>query len=199
MPSALNRLNISPTNRCHPERWVLLGVNAARRAGKQASFTLNLNHSLLKRCRVIVNLPSRASACGPRGGRRRASIAMAGLLARLRECSLLCTRDNHPDRGSPSLWPERCPTLIFKNKAAAWTYGKRVEDTFVSLTCNRTDLAAFSIDEANDRSSCEPRRIRRARSLGTRWSLAALFFLRGDLFPVAGCESEHDENGEQAS
>ena len=100
MPSALNRLNISPTNRCHPERWVLLGVNAARRAGKQASFTLNLNHSLLKRCRVIVNLPSRASACGPRGGRRRASIAMAGLLARLRECSLLCTRDNHPDRGS---------------------------------------------------------------------------------------------------
>src|SRR6516162_5773305 len=129
-----------------------------------------LNHSLLKRCRVIVNLPSRASACGPRGGRRRASIAMAGLLARLRECSLLCTRDNHPDRGSPSLWPERCPTLIFKNKAAAWTYGKRVEDTFVSLTCNRTDLAAFSIDEANDRSSWEPRRIRRARSLGTRWS-----------------------------
>src|SRR5262249_39806173 len=89
-------------------------------------------------------------------------------------CSLLSTRENHPDRGSLSLWPERCPILIFKNKAAGRAYGKRIEDTFVSLTCNRAHLAAFPIDEANDRS-CWGRRSRSARRPGwTTWFLAAV-------------------------
>src|SRR5262249_28330553 len=114
-----------------------------------------------------------------------------------RECSLLSTRENHPDRGSLSLWPERRPILVFKNKAAVRAYRKRIEDTFVSLACNRADLTTFSIDEANDRSSCGARRARRARRPGwTRGLLATLFFLRGDLFPFAGCESQHEENGE---
>jgi hypothetical protein len=98
-----------------------------------------------------------------------------------RECSLLSTRENHPDRGSLSLWPERRPILVFKNKATGGAYRKRIEDTFVSIACNRADLTTFSIDEANDRSSCGPRRARRARRPGWTRFLATLFFLRGDL------------------
>src|SRR5262249_27748042 len=65
------------------------------------------------------------------------------------ECSLLSTRENHPDRGFLPLRPERRPILVFKNEAAGRAYRKRIEDTFVSLTCNRADLATFSIDETN--------------------------------------------------
>src|SRR5262249_38494060 len=96
-----------------------------------------------------------------------------------RECSVLSTRENQLDRGSLSLWPERRPILVFKNKAAGRAYGKRIEDTFVSLACNRADLATFSIDEANDRSSCGPRRASWARRS-----------LRCDLLLFAGSESQ---------
>ena len=60
--------NISPTNRCHPERWVLLGVNAARRAGKQASFTLT---SIIHFLNVVVS----SSTC--LAVRRRAVLVVA--------------------------------------------------------------------------------------------------------------------------
>src|SRR5262249_59242015 len=78
--------------------------------------------------------------------------------------------------------------------------GDCMEVRFVRLTWNCTDLAALSVDKANGRASlCRVGRARRARRLDTRWPLAAFFFRRGDLFPVAGCESEYNENGEQAS
>src|SRR5205807_7375794 len=65
------------------------------------------------------------------------------------ECLLLSTCENDFRRGSLS----RRPILLFKNEAAARAYGKRIEDTFVSLARNRAGLATFSIDETNDSST----------------------------------------------
>src|SRR5215471_5100225 len=85
-------------------------------------------------------------------------------------------------RRSPSLGQERCPILLFKNEGAARAYGKRIEDTFVSLARNRAGLVTFSIDETNDRSTWGACR--------ARWPSWARRSLRCDLLLFAGSESQ---------
>src|SRR5262249_61709759 len=67
--------------------------------------------------------------------------------------SVLSTRKDNSDRGSLSLRPERRSIVLFKIKGAGWTYGKRIEDALVRLAGDHADLATFSVDEANDRST----------------------------------------------
>jgi len=95
---------------------------------------------------------------------------------------LLSTRENDFGRGSPSLGQERRPILLFKNESAARAYGKRIEDTFVSLARKRAGLAAFSIDETNDRSTWGACR--------AGWPSWARRYLRCDLLLFAGSESQ---------
>src|SRR5438132_9252837 len=90
------------------------------------------------------------------------------------------TRENDFSWGSLSLGQERRPVLLFKNEGAARAYGKRIEDTFVSLARNRAGLATFSIDETNDRSTRGARRARRPSWAGRS--------SRDDLVLFAGSE-----------
>src|SRR5262245_10888859 len=55
--------------------------------------------------------------------------------------SLLSTHENHFGRGALSLGQERRPILLFKNQGTARAYGKRIEDTFISLARNCAGLA----------------------------------------------------------
>src|SRR5262249_13970335 len=104
---------------------------------------------------------------------------------------LLSTRENDFGRGSPSLGQERRPIPLFKNEGAARAYGKRIEDTFVSLARKRAGLATFSIDETNDRSTWGACRARRPS-----WARRSL---RCDLLLFARSESQREDNGEQAN
>src|SRR5262249_2343496 len=92
------------------------------------------------------------------------------------------TRENDFGRGSLSLGQERRSILLFKNEGAARAYGKRIEDTFVSLARNRAGLVTFSIDETNDRSTWGACR--------ARWPSWARRPLRCDLLLFAGSESQ---------
>jgi hypothetical protein len=107
------------------------------------------------------------------------------------ECSLPSTRENDFGWGSLSLGQERRPVLLFENEGAARAYGKRIEDTFVSLARNRAGLATFSIDEMNDRSTWGACRARRPS-----WTRRSF---RCDLLLFAGSESQRQDNGEQAN
>src|SRR5262245_29462114 len=93
---------------------------------------------------------------GPRSGLLSRVVRFAPESRRGLECSLLSTRENDFGRSSLSLGQERCPVLLFKNEGAARAYGKRIEDTFVSLARNRAGLVTFFIDETNDRPTWGP-------------------------------------------
>src|SRR5262245_59631289 len=87
------------------------------------------------------------------------------------------------------LWPRlpvagagTLPGSPLQNEGAARAYGKRIEDTFISLARNRAGLATFSIDETNDRSTWGPCLARRPS-----W---ARRYLRCDLLLFAGGESQ---------
>src|SRR3984893_2269922 len=57
------------------------------------------------------------------------------------------------DGDALSLRSKRRPTLVLEDEGAPRIDGVSAEDSFVRLACDRARLAAFTIDEANNRSA----------------------------------------------
>ena len=87
------------------------------------------------------------------------------------------------DGDALSLRPKRRPTLVLEDEGAPWIDGVSAEDSFVRLARNRARLAAFTIDEANDRPAWS-RRPRRPGRAG-RPLIALLALGAGDLLVFA--------------
>ena len=121
----------------------------------------------------------------------RRQLSANATIAASRIDSILSTRKDHFDRGSLALRQERRSIALFKNKGAGWTHGKCIEDALVRLAGDRADLATFSINEANNRSTWGACRARRPS-----WATRSL---RCDLILFAGGESQRYEKGEKAN
>src|SRR5262249_7470661 len=92
------------------------------------------------------------------------------------------------DGNALSLRPKRRPTVLLEDEGAPRIDGMSAEDSFVRLACDRACLAAFTIDEADDRSAWSHRP---GRPWGPGRPLIALLALgAGDLLVLASRERQ---------